>query len=76
MSRLQKHTMMERTHVKPTKRPNNLASTFRTLFQIRTELERLENEQDELKKDVTLIIQVVDRLLEKMIMDFEESLFD
>ena len=75
MSRLQKHTMKDRTNLKPTKRPNDLASTFRTLFQIRTELERLENEQNELKKDLTLIIQVLDRLLEKMITDFEETLF-
>lgn len=68
--------MKDRTNLKPTKKPNDLASTFRTLFEIRTELERLENEQNELKKDVRLLIQAVDRLLEKMISDFEESLFD
>ncbi len=57
-------------------RQENSRQLFQTLFSIRTELEKLENEQTIGRKDISSIINAIDQLIEKLISDHEKSFFD
>ena len=67
---------MKRQHTEASKRPTDEAILFQSLFLIRSELERLENEHADFKKAISSIIHHVDELIELMISDYEESLFE